>query len=70
MTLDEVWTWMAGSSLDIPDCVKKAVREAADQLYREERLDVNDPEAIFLDHPESNDFEPTRVVEGGCGGQA
>lgn len=70
MNLDEVWEWMAGSSLDIPDCVKKAVREAADQLYYEERLDVNDPEAIFLDHPESNDFEPTRVVEGGCGGQA
>ena len=60
MNLDEVWEWMAGSSLDIPDAVKKAVREAADQLYREEKLDVNDPESIFTENGPND--RPTEVV--------
>ena len=60
MNLDDVWEWMAGSSLDIPDCVKKAVREAADQLYREEKLDVNDPESIFTENGPND--RPTEVV--------
>ena len=60
LAADVQWTGMAGSSLDIPDCVKKAVREAADQLYREEKLDVNDPESIFTENGPND--RPTEVV--------
>lgn len=58
----EVWDWMSGGGTDIPACVLRMVRDAADQLYAEEALDVNDPEAIFLDHPDVNEFEPTRRI--------